>query len=280
MASGIVSLCLTVAAVGILWTGTATLAHGQNGDARAVLLRSLNQTFAATTVSADRNEIVTAGAVLILQKDGMMMYSVAAPLPPANTYKSGRISQGWRGFGKDIGISMLTPGGATASSYPQRKLPAGEKIWVNQIAVEKDGISFVLYSDPYNNIRYYGELKIPFAKGSIPAPDEALRTIAEVLTMQPPDNSASSGSQQQAPAAPALPVQAPPDQPLPAIAPPPPPADAAPPPPPTISLGDTKDQVVAALGQPQKVVQLGTKEIDYYPDMKVTFIKGKVTDVQ
>jgi hypothetical protein len=67
---------------------------------------------------------------------------------------------------------------------------------------------------------------------------------------------------------------------LPAIAPPPPPADAAPPPPPTISLGDTKDQVVAALGQPQKVVQLGTKEIDYYPDMKVTFIKGKVTDVQ
>jgi hypothetical protein len=38
--------------------------------------------------------------------------------------------------------------------------------------------------------------------------------------------------------------------------------------------------VVIIMGQPQKVVSLGTKEIDYYPDMKVIFINGKVTDVQ
>jgi len=28
------------------------------------------------------------------------------------------------------------------------------------------------------------------------------------------------------------------------------------------------------------VVKLGTKEIDVYPDMKVTFVNNKVTDVQ
>lgn len=37
---------------------------------------------------------------------------------------------------------------------------------------------------------------------------------------------------------------------------------------------------MATFGQPQKVANLGAKEIYYYPDMKVTFVNGKVTDVQ
>ena len=37
---------------------------------------------------------------------------------------------------------------------------------------------------------------------------------------------------------------------------------------------------MTSFGQPQKIVNLGTKEIYYYPDMKVTFVGGKVTDVQ
>ena len=61
------------------------------------------------------------------------------------------------------------------------------------------------------------------------------------------------------------------------IPPPPPPSDT---PPPTITLKETKEQVVAAFGAPKKVVKLGTKEIDYFQDMKVTFINDKVTDVQ
>ena len=66
-------------------------------------------------------------------------------------------------------------------------------------------------------------------------------------------------------------------QPTPApLAPPPAPAG----PPPTIELGQTKDQVQAAFGTPTRVVKLGTKEIEYYKDMKVTFVSGKVTDVQ
>jgi hypothetical protein len=38
--------------------------------------------------------------------------------------------------------------------------------------------------------------------------------------------------------------------------------------------------VVAAFGQPEKMVKLGAKEIYYYKDLKVTFVNGKVTDVQ
>jgi hypothetical protein len=48
----------------------------------------------------------------------------------------------------------------------------------------------------------------------------------------------------------------------------------------TIALGQTMDEVVGILGPPQKKVNLGTKEIYFYPDMKVVFISGKVADVQ
>ena len=48
----------------------------------------------------------------------------------------------------------------------------------------------------------------------------------------------------------------------------------------TIEKGQTTDQVQAALGKPDKIVNLGTKQIYIYKDMKVTFINGKVTDVQ
>jgi hypothetical protein len=44
-------------------------------------------------------------------------------------------------------------------------------------------------------------------------------------------------------------------------------------------LGDSKSKVIAAFGQPQKVVKLPTKEIDYYQDMKVTYVNGKVSAV-
>jgi len=40
------------------------------------------------------------------------------------------------------------------------------------------------------------------------------------------------------------------------------------------------DEVVGAMGQPEKKVSLGVKQIYYYKDMKVIFMSGKVSDVQ
>jgi hypothetical protein len=48
----------------------------------------------------------------------------------------------------------------------------------------------------------------------------------------------------------------------------------------TIKLGQTTDQVQAALGKPDKIVDLGAKQIYVYKDLKVTFVNNKVTDVQ
>ncbi len=47
-----------------------------------------------------------------------------------------------------------------------------------------------------------------------------------------------------------------------------------------IEKGQTIDQVVAAIGQPDKIVNLGAKQIYVYKDIKVTFLNGKVSDVQ
>jgi hypothetical protein len=237
----------------------------QAGDTAAIQQR-LNSQFRVTTTTADRSDIVTAGDVVVIHRPGLILYAVASPMAPSNSYKNGRIGQGWGGFGKDLAISMATPGGGTAANYPHRPFAVEEKCWVTGIQAQKDGVLIQLYSDPYDDIRYYGNLKIPYPnKKEVPSADVALQTVAEVLTVVPSDN---QGGQQ---------VVAPPPAPLPEIAPPPPPADA---PPPTIALGQTMDQVTSGFGQPLKVAKTGVKSIFYYKDMKITFTNGKVSDVE
>ena len=48
----------------------------------------------------------------------------------------------------------------------------------------------------------------------------------------------------------------------------------------TIEKGMSPDQVQGAMGKPEKIVNLGSKQLYIYKDMKVTFVNGKVTDVQ
>jgi len=48
----------------------------------------------------------------------------------------------------------------------------------------------------------------------------------------------------------------------------------------TVQLGMTTDQVQNVLGQPDKIFNVGSKQIYVYKDVKVTFQNGKVADVQ
>jgi len=50
--------------------------------------------------------------------------------------------------------------------------------------------------------------------------------------------------------------------------------------PPTLTLGLSIDEVRAIQGEPEKVVDLGSKRIYVYKDLKITFIDGKVSDIQ
>jgi hypothetical protein len=48
----------------------------------------------------------------------------------------------------------------------------------------------------------------------------------------------------------------------------------------TVKLGMGLDEVKQSLGNPDKIVDLGAKQIFIYKDMKVILIDGKVSDVQ
>jgi len=47
-----------------------------------------------------------------------------------------------------------------------------------------------------------------------------------------------------------------------------------------IQLGQTIPEVVTVLGQPERIVNLGSKKIYVYKTLKITFLDGKVSDVQ
>jgi hypothetical protein len=260
----------------------------QVGDPATLVQEKLVSQIKLTKAAADHTDIVTAGDIVVLHKDGLMMCSSASSYAFSNTYANGVLAANQNNRAKDAAKSFLKGrlpfgGGGTAADAANngctsRKFVAGEKFWVTGIGLQKDGIVVSTFSDPYNDVRYYGEIKFPFAKGSVPAVDDFVKTVSEVITVQPPDDKDQAGkgdqSGQQTQAA--GPAAAPAPAPMQDIAPPPPPADA---PPPTIALGQTKDQVTAAFGQPTRVAKLGAKDIFYYKDMKVTFTNGKVTNV-
>jgi hypothetical protein len=274
---------------------TAVLAVGiqaQAGDPATLIQAKLVSQVKVTKPTADHSDIVTAGDVVVLQKDGLMMCSSSSSYAFSNSYSAGTLTANYNNRAKDAAKSFLKSrlpfggGGsvtdAANNGCASRKFVAGEKFWVTGVAVQKDGILVSTFSDPYpdpqgNQVRYYGEIKFPFQKGSVPAPDDFVKTFSELITVQPPDDSGDKGGQtdqgNQAAAAPAAPAPAP----MAMIAPPPPPSDA---PPPTIAIGQTKDQVIAGFGQPVRIAKLGAKEIFYYKDMKVTFTNGKVSNVE
>jgi hypothetical protein len=276
--------------------------EGQAGDPASLIQAKLVTQIKVTKSTADHSDIVTAGDVVLLHKDGLMMCSSASTYAFSNTYTNGVLSANYKNRVKDavksfgFGHIPVFGGGTSAADAANngcasRKFVAGEKFWITGVTPQKDGILIATISDPYpdpsgNQARYYGEIKFPFAKGSVPAPDDFVKTVSEVFTVAPPDDSQGGqggqggqsdqgGQPAQAAAPPSAPT--PPPAPMADIAPPPPPADT---PPPTIALGQTKDQVIAAFGQPTRMAKVGAKEILYYKDMKVTLTSGKVSNVE
>jgi len=253
----------------------------------AVLEQKLEAQYTPTKTTADRSDIVTAGAVLVLQKDGLLMDTVTSTAPISNTYKNGKISHGLGDFVTCAWCRKINP--ATPPNVDSRTFVSGEKFWVTKIEMHDDGVIFWLFSDPISDVRYYATLKFPYPKGGSSDSDKMLSQVAEVLKVD--DSGGDSKDQAAAPAsggkaAPPAPAPAaaaaapPPTSAMAPIAPPPPPTDAPPPQPKTVAIGQTKEQVVAIFGQPTKIANLGSKEIDYYPDFKITFVGGKVSNVQ
>ena len=113
------------------------------------------------------------------------------------------------------------------------------------------------------------EVVFEFAKGYLEkaSASEVEDTIGQVFTITTNDDQqvaggdAQPGADQQASPEPAQPAQ---QQQEPA----------------TVQLGMSTDQVQSVLGKPDKIFNVGAKQIYVYKDVKVTFLNGQVSDVQ
>ncbi len=239
--------------------------HAQSLDAPGAVKAAIEAKYHVTQATADYSDIVTAGDVITLLKSGLVMYDVTSSNSRTGvvSYHDGKLNAGGM-------TRMMLASSNPNSPVKVRQFVSGEKCWLVAVAIRNDGAYLTFLSDPINDVRYMGSIKFPVDKKQpMPAPDAMLSLVAEVIALAPQQQQDAQPAPQPAPAAPLAP-----------IAPPPPPPDQPPAPPPTISLGQTRDQVLASFGQPVRIVQLGTKEIDFYKDMKVTYVNGKVTDVQ
>jgi hypothetical protein len=232
------------------------------------LQEQLKAQYKLVKMGSDSNglAVVNPGTVLDIQKGGLL--GVA---PQIAIFCPAKFQDG----------DLRAPNAFCAGMVKQnsRFLQAGTKVYPLKIEVnlDKDKVSIqVVECDSCNGVQepsfYKSEVAFQFAKGSLrgTSVSQVEDTIGQVLAIdsggdsqqqnnqgaQNQDSNQGGGGggqgQQQRP----------------------------PPEPQQIEKGQTPEQVKAALGNPEKIVNLGPKQIYLYKDLKVTFLNGKVADVQ
>jgi hypothetical protein len=232
---------------------------------------------AVNSQAADRNALSQALQARYEEKPGIRGYAAVGSNGPILTVAQQGISAVNPPQGSLTVIptnkvvnGRIVPLGAFSQSSVQnsgRVLDVGEPVQVLRVEVKNDDvkISFATCSACENGApAFSAALLFAFPKGSLDSatPSDVEKVIENYLAF--PQQAAQANAP---PAAPAQPAAAPP------------PSEPAAPPA-TISLGQTIDQVVATLGQPLQIIDLGSKKTYKYKDLKVIFTNGKVTDVQ
>jgi CHAT domain-containing protein len=194
----------------------------------------LLQFYQPAEVTADGTDLITAGSVLVLQKDNLLMDKVDQPLPSMNTYQKGAITNAADApkvmEALNSAVSPMVGAQRSASVggmavHATRKFVRGEKFFVTKIDTHPDSVILYFISDPIKDVRYRASLRIPFAEGTFPSPDDVAALVSEVIKIDdvPQDQKASSQGGAQGAAAPAVETG-------------------------TIAVGQTRDQVAANTG--------------------------------
>ncbi len=222
----------------------------------------LKAQYKVTRLGSDSSgiSVVEQGTVLVIQKGGIL------GVPPTNvaigvsTFKDGQLHS--PGFGQQMFLGQVT-----------RLLQAGEKVYVLKVGVDLKNdrvVLAIMECDSCNGLNqqasYRATVAFQYPKGYLSSadPSQVEDVIDQVLTIDTGTADQQQNQDSQGPGASQAPL----------------PSSAPSQPPPTIQLGQTPDQVTAILGPPDKIVNLGTKMIYVYKDLKVTFLNGKVSDVQ
>jgi hypothetical protein len=222
--------------------------------------------------------VLDAGTVLVIKKGGILSVASGNAVVVPTTVKDGQVhtanNTAMQGVNKLL--KWKAPADPTgAASTDTKFLTVGEKVYVSKIDINRKDSKVtlsIIECDTCNSVQdpslRKAQVAFVFPKDYLAGADGG--QISDVINQTLEVDTGDSGGQeqqqaqdqgQQAPQQAAAPAQ-----------------PAAPPP--TIQMGQSPDEVKGMLGQPEKIVDLGPKQIYVYKDLKVTFVKGKVTDVQ
>lgn len=218
--------------------------------------------------------VIEPGTVLAIQKGGILSVPYSDTSVLSTKYEGGTVHTPSSVLSKGIGFGMKRFGKEQTTHLFQ----VGDKVYPSKIEVDsgKDEVALLIVAcDTCNKTDppTYNKAKVVFhfPKGSLAkaSAGEVEDTIGQLLSIsddaQQQDQSGQQGSGQVAQGGQDQSAAQQPQQ------------QAEPQ---TVQLGMTTDQVVGALGKPEKIVNLGAKQLYIYKDMKLTFINGKVADVQ
>ena len=243
----------------------AIVALASFAAAQAVTLQEqLNAQYKPVQMAGNGTVVVEPGTLLTVQKGGIISVPWKAVVHCAAKFQDNTLHPS---IGFCAGMMK------SVSQYLQK----GNKVYPIKIEVnvDKAKISFQVVScdscngvDPATGMK--GEVVFQYAKGYLEKANagEIEDMIGQVFAISNDDQQAQGGdpgqqgnqqANQPAPAQQQQEQQAEPQ---------------------TIQLGMSPDQVQGALGKPEKIFNLGAKQIFVYKDVKVTFLNGKVSDVQ
>jgi hypothetical protein len=220
--------------------------------------------------------VVDAGTLLEIKKGGILGVPYSDSSILSTKYESGTVHAPSALLTKGIGFGMKKFG----KEQTTHLFAAGDKVYPAKIEVDvnKDDVAMTIVAcDSCNKTDppTYNKAKVvfQFPKGSLAkaSAGDVEDTIGQLLaisedTQQQDQGGQQQGGQQQGGQDQQAAQQAPQQQ-----------QQAEPQ---TIEKGQSTDQVQSALGKPDKIVNLGSKQIWVYKDLKVTFVNGKVSDVQ
>jgi hypothetical protein len=223
--------------------------------------------------------VIDKGTLLEIKKGGILGVPYSDQNALSTKYEGGTVHTPNSVLTKGIGFGM-SKFGKTQTTH---LFAAGDKVYPAKIEVDvnKDDVAMTIVAcDTCNKTDppTYNKAKVvfQFPKGTLAkaSAGDVEDTIGQLLAISDDSQQDQGGQQQSQDQQGGQQQGAPQDQPA---AQQPAPAQAEPQ---TIEKGQTTDQVQASLGKPDKIVNLGTKQIWVYKDLKVTFINGKVSDVQ
>ena len=211
-----------------------------NANNHDALKEALEAKYGLTKVSWDQVRVTDPGPVYVMEAEGVNADRATDVTTLVNKVVDGHVEQP-KGFGASLFSKQTT-----------KQLNPGDRLYLTKIDVKDSGILLWFVSTETSDYQDKGSTKqtryrvvlgfeLPKTLMEASQVDAIEKVIAPIVQLESEAQAANTK---------------------------------------TVELGQTPDQVKAAVGAPDKIIKLGAKEVYVYKDMKVIFMDDKVSDVQ